>query len=65
MSLYAFQLAQILSTILVEIGHGSQDDICAKSAIWDKISENDHSLIQYYRRTHIYQIMKDTHFIQL
>lgn len=65
MFVYSLGLAQIISTILVEIGHDSQDGICAKSAVWDKISENGHTLIRHYRRTHIYQIMEDIHFIQL
>ena len=56
-------LAQKISFILVEIGHDGRICICAKSEIWDEISENDHTSIRHYRHTHIYQTIKDTNFI--
>ena len=43
MSLYAFHLGQIVSTILGQVDHGGQDGNAARTRIWDETSETDHT----------------------
>ena len=43
MSLYAFHLGQIISTVLGQVDHGGQDDNAARTCIWDETSETAHS----------------------
>ena len=42
MSLYAFHLGQIISTVLGQVDHGGQDGNAARTRIRDETSETDH-----------------------
>ena len=42
MSLYAFHLGQIISTVLGQVDHGGQDINAARARIRDETSETDH-----------------------
>ena len=56
-SLHAFHLGQIISTVLGYIDHGSiggQHGICAKTRIRDETSQNDHIQKQPLRHSPIY-----------
>ena len=50
MSLYAFHLGQIISTVLGQVDHGGQDGNAARTRIRDETSETDH--IQKWRFRH-------------
>ena len=43
MSLYAFHLGQIISTVLGQVDRGGQDGNAARTRIRDKTSETDHT----------------------
>ena len=43
MSLYAFHLRQIISTVLGQVDHGGQDGNAARTRIRDETSETDHT----------------------
>ena len=43
MSLYAFHLGQIISTVLGQVDHGGQDGNAARTRIWDEPSETDYT----------------------
>ena len=43
MSLYAFHLGQIILTGLGQVDHGGQYGNAARTRIWDKTSETDHT----------------------
>ena len=43
MSLYAFHLGQIISTVLEQVDHGGQDGNAARTRIRDETSETDHT----------------------
>ena len=43
MSLYAFHLGEIISTVLGQVDYGGQDGKAARTRIRDKTSETDHT----------------------
>ena len=43
MSLYAFHIGQIISTVLGQVDHGGQDSKAARTRIRDEKSETDHT----------------------
>ena len=43
MSLYAFHLGQIISTVLGQVDHGGQDGNAVQTRIRDEPSETDHT----------------------
>ena len=43
MSLYAFHLGQVISTVLGQVDHGGQDGNAARTRIRDETSETDHT----------------------
>ena len=43
MSLYAFHIGQIISTVLGQVDHGGQDSNAARTRIRDEKSETDHT----------------------
>ena len=49
MSLYAFHLGQIISTVLGQVDHGGQDGNATRTQFQDETSETDHT--QKRRRT--------------
>ena len=49
MSLYAFHLGQIISTVLGQVDHGSQDGNAAQTRIQDEMSETDHTQKRRFR----------------
>ena len=49
MSLYAFHLGQIISTILGQVDHGGQDGNAARTRIRDKTSETNHTQKRRFR----------------
>ena len=49
MSLYAFHLGQIISTVLGQVDHGGQDGNAARTRIRDETSETDHTQKQRFR----------------
>ena len=48
MSLYAFHLGQIISTVLGQVDHGGQDSNSARTRIRDETSETDHTQNQSF-----------------
>ena len=48
MSLYAFHLGQIISTVLGQVDHGGQDGNAARTRIRDETSETDHTQKQRF-----------------
>ena len=49
MSLYAFHLGRIISTVLGQVDHGGQDGNAARTRIRDETSETDHTQKQRFR----------------
>ena len=49
MSLYAFHLGQIISTVLRQVDHGGQDGNAARNRIQDEMSETDHTQKRCFR----------------
>ena len=43
MSLFAFHLGQIISTVLGQVDHGGQDGNAARTRIRDEMSKTDHT----------------------
>jgi hypothetical protein len=43
MSLYAFHLGQIISTVLGQVDHGGQHGNAARTPIQDELSKTDHN----------------------
>ena len=43
MSLYAFHLGQIISTVLAQVDHGGQDGNAARTRIGNETCETDHT----------------------
>jgi hypothetical protein len=58
MSLYAFHLGQIISTVLGQVDHDSQHGNAARTPIWGETSETDHTQKRRFRHTAIYQTIK-------
>jgi hypothetical protein len=58
MSLYAFHLGQIISTVLGQVDHDSQHGNAARTPIRGETSETDHSQKRRFRHTAIYQTIK-------
>jgi hypothetical protein len=56
MSLYAFHLGQIISTVLGQVDHDGQHDNAARTPIRDETSETDHTQKRRFRHSAIYQI---------
>jgi hypothetical protein len=55
MSLYAFQLGQIISTVLGQVDHDGQHGNAARTPIR---GETDHTQKRHFRHTAIYQTIK-------
>ena len=49
MSLYAFHLGQIISTVLGQIDHDGQDGSAARGRIWDETSETNRTQKPHFR----------------
>ena len=58
MSLYAFHLGQIISTVLRQVDHDGQHGNAARTPIRDETSETDHTHKRRFRHTAIYQTIK-------
>ncbi len=58
MSLYAFHLGQIFSTVLGQVDHDGRHGNAARTPIRDKTSETDHTQKLHFRRSAIYQTIK-------
>ena len=58
MSLYAFHLGQIISTVLGQVDHGGQDGNAGRTRIRDETSETDHTQIRRFRHGAICRTIK-------
>ena len=58
MSLYAFHLEQIISTVFGQVDHDDQHGNAARTAIRDETSETDHTQKRRFRHGAIYQTIK-------
>ena len=58
MSLYAFLLGQIISTVLGQVDHGGQDVNAARTRIRDETSEIDHTQKRCFRNGVICRTIK-------
>ena len=58
MSLYAFHLGQIISSVLGQVDHDSQHGNAARTPIRGETSETDHTQKRRFRHTAIYQTIK-------
>ena len=58
MSLYAFHLRQIISTVLGQVDHGGQDGNTDQTRIRDEKSETDHTQKQRFRHGAICRAIK-------
>jgi hypothetical protein len=58
MSLYAFHLGQIISTVLGQVDHDGQHGNASRTPIRDETSETDHTQNRRFRHTSIYQTLK-------
>ena len=58
LSLYAFDLGQIISTVLGQVGHDGQHGNAARTPIRDKPSETDHTQKRRPLHIAIYQTIK-------
>ena len=58
MSLYAFHLGQIISTVLGQVDHGGQDGNAARTRIRDETSETDHTQKWRFRHGAICRTIK-------
>jgi hypothetical protein len=58
MSLYAFHLGQIISTVLAQVDHDGRHDNADRTPIRGETSETDHTQKRCFRRTAIYQTIK-------
>ena len=58
MSLYAFHLGQIISTVLGQVDHDGQHGNVARTPIRGETSKTDHTQKRHFRHTAIYQTIK-------
>jgi hypothetical protein len=58
MSLYAFHLGQIISTVFGQVDHDGQHGKAARTPIRDETSETDHTQKQRFCHGAIYQTIK-------
>jgi hypothetical protein len=58
MSLYAFHLGQIISTVLGQVDHDGRHGNAARTPIRGETSETDHTQKQRSRHSAIYQTIK-------
>ena len=58
MSLCAFHLGQIISTVLGQVDHGGQDGNAARTRIRDETSETDHTQKRRFRHDDICRTIK-------
>jgi hypothetical protein len=58
MSLYAFHLGQIISTVLGQVDHDGQHGNAARTPIRGDTSETDHTQKRRFCHTAIYQTIK-------
>ena len=58
MSLYAFYLGQIISTVLGQVDHGGQDGNAARARTRDETSETDHTQERRFRHGAICRTIK-------
>ena len=58
MSLYAFRLGLIISTVLGQVDHGGQGGNAARTRIWDETSEIDHNQKRCFRNGTICRTIK-------
>jgi hypothetical protein len=58
MSLYAFHLGQIISTVLKQVDHDGQHGNAARTPIRGETFETDHTQTRRFRHTAIYQTIK-------
>jgi hypothetical protein len=58
MSLYAFHLGQIISTVLGQVDHDGQHGNAARTPIRGETSKTDHTQKRRFRHTAIYQTIK-------
>ena len=58
MSLYAFHLGQIISTVLGQVDHDGQHGNAARTPIRDATSETDHTQKRRFSHGAIYQTIK-------
>ena len=58
MSLYAFDLGQIISTVLGQVDHDGQHGNAARTPIRGETSETDHTQKRRFRHAAIYQTIK-------
>ena len=58
MSLYAFHLGQIISTVLGQVDHGGQGGNAAQTRIQDETSETDHTQKRHFCHGVICRIIK-------
>jgi hypothetical protein len=58
MSLYAFHLGQIISTVLGQVDHDGQHGNAARTPIRDETSETDHTQNRRFRHSAIYQTIQ-------
>ena len=58
MSLYAFHLGQIISTVLGQVDHDGQHGNAARTPIRGETSETDHTQKRRFHHTAIYQTIK-------
>ena len=52
MSLYAFHLGQVISTVLGQVDHGGQDGNAARTRIRDETSKTDYTQKRRFRGGH-------------
>ena len=58
MSLYAFHLGQIISTVLGQVDHGGQDGNAARTQIRDETSKTNHTQKRRFRYCAICRTIK-------
>ena len=58
MSLYAFHLGQIISTVLGQVDHGGQDGNASRTRIRDKTAKTDHIQKRRFRHGAICRTIK-------
>ena len=58
MSLYAFHLGQIISTVLGQVDYDGQHGNAARAPIRGETSETDHTQKRRFRHTAIYQTIR-------
>ncbi len=65
MSLYAFHLGQIISTVLAQVDHDGQHGNAARTLIRGETSETDHTQKRHFRHSAIYQTIKTMAILRL